>query len=232
MPDEFQVSVFYVSGRVDLQPTPAAQNATGKSTSDGQSATPAVDEKKRRIELERSVARDLNKQSQEIAASIESEMRRMLVAHAGITVQAEVAFRRGSLLLEGSVVLLSWAGSLVLEALRAEIGEVIKVAFRRAISNVLNAMPALATADVGAMDMTVTEMRRPRVSQPSTRAGLGLLRSDVVPIWIPFLLLLLTVLVLVLIADRFFVISTRTPISPPPQSQTATPSPITPRGGP
>ena len=230
MPDEFQVSVFSVSGRVDLQPTPPVPNGPRATAA---AATPAaVDEKESRIELERSVARDLNKQSQEIAASIESETRRMLPAHTGITVQAEVAFRRGSLLLEGSVVLLSWAGSLVLEAFRAEIGEVIRVAFRRAISNALNDIPALATADVGAMELTVTEMRRPRVSQPSTRAGLGLLRSDVVPAWIPLLLLLLTVLVLVLIADRFFVISTRMQMSTPPQSQTATPSAITPRGTP
>ena len=141
-----------------------------------------------------------------------------------------MTFRRGSLLLEGSVVLLSWAGTLVLEAVRAEIGEIIRVAFRRAISNALNAMPNLATADVGAMEITVTEMRRPRVSQASTRAGFGVLRSDVIPAWIPLLLLLLTVLVLFLIADRFFVISTRTEISTPPQSQTAAPSAIRPRG--
>jgi hypothetical protein len=218
MPNEFQVSVFSVSGSVDLQP--AMPNSRGTE----ETRPASFDEKKERIDLERSVARELNKQSQEIATSIEGEMRRMLPAHTGITVQAEVTFRRGSLLLEGSLVVLSLAGQLVLEAFRAEMTEVIRVAFRRAISNALNVLPALATADVGAMEMTVAEVRSPRVSQPSTRASMGLLRSDLVPTWIPLLLLLLTVLVLVLLADRFLVISMRPQISAPQQSQTATPT--------
>ncbi len=186
------------------------------------------DEKEKRVELERAVASELNKQSQEIAASIESEMRRMLPAHTGTTVQAEVSFRKGSLLLEGSVVLLSWAGTLVLEAARGEIGEVIRVAFRRAIANALNAMPNLA-ADIGAMEMAVTETRRPPASQPPTQRP-GALLSDAIPAWIPVLLLLLTVLVLILIADRFFVISTRTEVTTAPAGQTALPSTTAPRG--
>jgi len=77
----------------------------------------------------------------------------------GTTVQAEVSFRQGSLLLEGSVVLLSWAGAIVLDAARAEISELLRVAFRRTITNTLNDLPAWLSADVGAMEMTVTEAR-------------------------------------------------------------------------
>ena len=77
----------------------------------------------------------------------------------GTTVQAEVSFRQGSLLLEGSVVLLSWAGAIVLDAARAEISELLRAAFRRTITNTLNDLPAWLSADVGAMEMTVTEAR-------------------------------------------------------------------------
>lgn len=226
MSDEFQVSVFSVSGRVDVQPRRTADNP-GAGANDRGKATAGKtddDERQKRIELEGLVASALNKRSQEIAASIESEMRRMLP---GTTVQAEVSFRKGSLLLEGSVVLLSWAGALVLEAARAEISEVLRVAFRRTITNALNDLPASLSPDVGAMEMTVTETRRPRMSPSPTPREFGALHSFAGQAWIPALLLFLTVLVLILIADRFFVISTRSPLPIPQQSPTATPSPTT-----
>ena len=231
MSDEFQISVFSVSGRVDVQPGRSTEDVQpGRSTETKapnaayETAEKADDvERKARLELERSVATELNRRSQEIAASIESEMRRLLP---GTTVQAEVSFRKGSLLLEGSVVLLSWAGTLVLEAARAEISEVLRVAFRRTIVNALNDLPA--APDVGAMEMTVTETRRPRVRPlpPAPRESRGL-PSYAEQAWIPVLLLLLTVLVLLLIADRFFVISTRLPVSMPQPAPTATQGPTT-----
>jgi hypothetical protein len=221
MSDEFQISVFSVSGRVDVQPRRPIENPPEKKNQSPPERTDD-DERKTRLELERSVASELNKRSQEIAASIESEMRRVLP---GTTVQAEVSFRKGSLLLEGSVILLSWAGALVLEAARAEISEVLRVAFRRTIANALNDLPA--APDVGAMEMTVTETRRPRVSPSPTPRESGALPSYAGQAWIPVLLLFLTVLVLVLIADRFFVISTRPSLPIPQPGPTATPSPTT-----
>lgn len=216
MSDELQISVFSVSGRVDVQPRPPNVNPPYQSPNgnpdDG-------DERKMRLEAERSVVIELNKRSQEIAAAIESEMRRVLP---GTTVQAEVSFRKGSLLLEGSVVLLSWAGGLVLEAARAEISEVLRVAFRRTITNALNNLPA--APEIGAMEMTVTETRRPRASpSPTPREAGALLHGG--QTWIPVLLLFLSVLVLILIADRFFVISPRPTVSVSQPAATSTPGP-------
>jgi hypothetical protein len=227
MSDELQISVFSVSGRVDVsvsgqvdvQPRRSTENPNKKETQ-SLPEKPDDDGRKARLELERLVVSELNKRSQEIAASIESEMRRVLP---GTTVQAEVSFRKGSLLLEGSVVLLSWAGGLVLEAARAEISEVLRVAFRRTITNALNNLSA--APEIGAMEMTVTETRRPRASPSPTPLESGALLSHGGQTWIPVLLLFLTVLVLILIADRFFVISSRptVPVSQP--AATTTPGP-------
>jgi hypothetical protein len=226
MSDEFQVSAFSVSGRVDMQPHRKAEKAVDGGNDGGNAVAGKTDdnEREKRLEHEGLVASALNKRSQDIAASIESEMRRMFP---GTTVQAEVSFRKGSLLLEGSVVLVSWAGALVLEAARAEISEVLRVAFRRTITNALNDLPARLSSDVGAMEMTVTETRRPRVSPSPTPRESGALQSYAGQAWIPVLLLFLTALVLLLIADRFFVISTRSPMPIPQLSPTATPSPTT-----
>jgi hypothetical protein len=141
----------------------------------------------------------------------------------GTTVQVEVSFRKGSLLLEGSVVLLSWAGGLVLEVARAEISEVLRVAFRRTITNALNNLSA--APEIGAMEMTVTETRRPRASPSPTPREAGAFLSHGGQTWIPVLLLFLTVLVLILIADRFFVISSRPTVPLPQPAATAAPGP-------
>jgi hypothetical protein len=227
MSDELQISVFsvsgridvYVSGQVDVQPRRSTENTNEKKTqsTNGKSDD---DERKTRLELERLVVSELNKRAQEIAASIESEMRRVLP---GTTVQAEVSFRKGSLLLEGSVVLLSWAGGLVLEAARAEISEVLRVAFRRTITNALNNLSA--APEIGAIEMAVTETRRPRASPSPTPRESGALLSHGGQTWIPVLLLFLTVLVLILIADRFFVISPRPTVPLPQPAATAAPGP-------
>src|SRR5262249_54108990 len=133
------------------------------------------------------------------------------------------SFRRGSLLLEGSVVLLSWAGTLVLEAARAEISEVLRVAFRRTLTNALNDLPASLSHDVGAMEMTVTETTRPSVNRSPTPRASGAVLFYAVLVWI----ICLTALVLLLVADRFFVISTPPPVPIPQPSPTATTSPTT-----
>jgi hypothetical protein len=246
MPDESGVSsVFSVSGRVEIrqQPPrtpPTRQTAEGSSPADkpregGREEEEGCDDRKSRVEFEYRVASRLNKQSQEIANSIESEIKRMLAGHSGTTIQAiqaQVSFRRSCLLWDGVVVLVGWAGPIVLEAAQAVIGEVIKSAFQRAISNALDDLSAVDigyAVDIGAMEMAVTETRRPPTSPTATRLS-GALRSDVVPVWIPVLLLLVTALLLMILADRFFVISTRTQVSTAPASQAAPPSGTAPAG--
>ncbi len=149
------------------------------------------------------IVNSLNMESNVLASKIETEVRKSMPAYPPIIVQAEVRFYKGSLLMTATVTLLSWTGSVALNAVRDELSQVIRVAVQRAIA------PALAvhgSGIVGAMEVTATAV--PSVGQQfQRRRALCDKTGAISPTTI--MVFLLTVLVLLLIADRFFVVAKR-----------------------
>lgn len=79
----------------------------------------------------------LNRLAPEMTAEIERGLARLMPLSAGVTVQAEVRFKTGSLVMEGTVVLLSWAGGIAFNTVRDQLADVIKVTVQRTLSSVL-----------------------------------------------------------------------------------------------
>jgi hypothetical protein len=83
------------------------------------------------------VVRKMNDRGPDLAATLEREIRRFMPPGAGITVQADLSFYTGSAILEGTVVLLCWAGRTVLEPIREELATVIKTVTRRVVNRAM-----------------------------------------------------------------------------------------------
>jgi len=125
MSDEFQLSVFYFTGKTQLL---------------------QVANKSDRAENDKIVSR-LNKSSEEIAKQIESEIQRFLPPF--VNVQVGVQFSSGSILMTGTVALFTWVGTTIFKAgkdeLEKQLGDAIKAVIQRVISRFL---PSESTAPV------------------------------------------------------------------------------------
>jgi hypothetical protein len=173
--------------------------------------------------LEIRAATALNERAEEMAQAIERELRRLMLG-GGITVQADISFHSGSIILEGSVVLLCWAGRTALEPIRDELADCIKTITRRVVNRAINALNRIETsgpgpssgASLGQMNVEVTSVPPPPTSaalstaapspavpqaQPQQQqlAQGGILQDQR---WVLVFLGVLTVLVLILLADR------------------------------
>jgi hypothetical protein len=186
----------------------------------------------------------LNRQADEMAQAIEREVRRLMPPGGGITVQADISFYPGSIILEGSVVLLYWAGRTALEPIRDELANVIKTVTRRVVNRVITALNATTSLDSGQMTVEVTSVQppptpvaiaraapSPEVPQtpPPQLAQSGILQDQR---WLIVLVGVLTVLVLILLADRLltsslprnmYITPATIPASPPTVPGTAQP---------
>lgn len=90
-------------------------------------------------------AKALNERAEEMAQAIEREVRRLMLG-GGITVQADISFHSGSIILEGSVVLLCWAGRTALEPIRDELANCIKTITRRVVNRAINTLNRMLSA--------------------------------------------------------------------------------------
>lgn len=140
MPNIFQAITFTFEGRaewlvgLETNPTynpPASQLQNEKAQSD--------------------VIQELNQKSDSIAQQIERELRKILPPQ--FSVQAEVSFSEGSIVMTGTVVLLTWLSSVatatVREEFESQFKEVIRVAVKRVISRVSQDFPKV----LGAMEV-------------------------------------------------------------------------------
>lgn len=197
MPERIEIAVFTISGRAEIE--------SGREESDDE-------------ELTKEVVGTLNNRSKLLASNIEAEIRKSMPPHPLIMVQAEVRFYKGSLLMAATVTLLSWTGSIILDAVREELSQVIRLAVQRVMAD-LNKL--VRTPVVGAMEITATavlEIGRPR--QPPLTAVGQLKRSPALTITV----FILAILVLLLLADRFFVIALRDTVAvAPATSQSVSP---------
>src|SRR5512147_1624582 len=114
MPERIEIAVFTISGRAEIE--------------NGEVSV-------------KEVVRGLNNRSKSLASNIEAEVRKSIPPHPLIMIQAEVRFYEGSLLMAATVTLLSWTGSIILDAVREELSQVIRLAVQRVMADLNNELP-------------------------------------------------------------------------------------------
>jgi hypothetical protein len=149
MPEKMEIAVYRVSGRSEISDLVLRQTETA-------SKKPSQ------------IVTELNGDSINLASKIEAEIRKSMPPYPPIMLQAEVRFYEGSLLMTATVMLLSWTGSIILDAVREELSSVIRVAVQRVMAG---ALTTYGPSGVGAMEITaVPEVARPPRLAPATVA--------------------------------------------------------------
>jgi hypothetical protein len=119
MPNELQIFVFEFEGSIETNPSQNPQTEIPYSESQ------AIEK--------------LNKHSEEINQDLQKEIKRFVRAPA--TVQAEVTFRQGSLLVEGAIIISYWLGSLAFtaakQAFEAEFTRIVGIIVKRVVQRAL-----------------------------------------------------------------------------------------------
>jgi hypothetical protein len=103
-----------------------------------------------------------------MASTMEREIRRLMLPAGGITVQADLSFRPGaSIILEGGVTLLCWAGRTALEPIREDLANMIKTVTRRVLNRAVSALSSiLPNLSVDAPTIEVASLPPTRVDMP------------------------------------------------------------------
>jgi len=151
MPDDLHMLLFDFSGSADIKDT--SQDAKPKAP-----ATPAQDTVAKGIVQPDAPAapgpasnatpkdellQSLIEQAETISQKIEREVKRILPPT--VTVQANIQFDDGSVVITGMVALLKWAAPIVGDAAKKELGELVKLAIKRVLSRYLTPFSASLT---------------------------------------------------------------------------------------
>ena len=163
----------------------------------------------------------LNAQVDAACEKVEREIKNVLPP--GVTVRADLQFEAGSLIVSGTVAVLAWGGSIVLDVLRKQteeqLGLLVKVASQRALNRFIGSQPNIR--GVHPMTMTVAPLSHLNQSRakesPTSKMGEDatpdMRREDSIP-KTSYLLLVGAVLAiflvqLALLFDRFFLLQVR-----------------------
>jgi len=148
MTDELRMAMFEIDGKVDVP----SENPDVK-----QSGAVVTDP----LQAQKHMMATLRKHAETLAEKIERDIRKQMPSY--VTVRATVQFEEGSILLVGTVALLSWSGRIVFDAAKEEverqISGLIKASVQRVLSSFFASQPSVQS--VGPMEMTV------RASGPS-----------------------------------------------------------------
>lgn len=218
MPETSEIMVFNLSGRTSAPQERSLKERLAEfvrvDASRVQGATAAATRTEDPEGDDPGPVAKLNEHSEMIAKMLEGEILAALAPDPGLSVQVELRFRSGSVVMIGTVAILSWTGSIVLQAIRDEIAQVIRIAAQRAIG----AAMAQWAPGAGAMQCTVTPRRSSDAAgqpAPSTAATAPALPFSLRGLrWHNALTVFLTFAVLVLLIDRFFDVSLRTAQAP------------------
>jgi len=168
----------------------------------------------------------MNNKADAICDKIEREVKKLLPPT--VTVQANVQFEEGSLILSGTVAVLSWGGSVVFQTIKGEIEEQLAGLVKIAVQRVMNRQ--MTTHDLfrslRPMSMTVTP--QPFLSSPRTAEQLAAkptaleteqcahtenASADARPTAVNLLIvatLLIFLIQIAMLLDRFFILQLRT----------------------
>jgi hypothetical protein len=142
MPDELRMMVFDVRAESDI----------------GKGWTYVEDNTAMTESLSNSIVK-FNEKAELVAEKIEREVKKHMPPY--MSVQANIKFEEGSLILTGTVALLSWGGPIVFEAAKEEaaqqLSRLVKASVQRAINLVFKNDRGLLLA-AASMNMTVTPM--------------------------------------------------------------------------
>ena len=233
MNDQSQFLVFEISGKAEIQvpeiPVSTAQPGPSADEPSEAPLTRLVEairnalggaSRRDRETKERGYISVLNENADEAAEKIEREIKRVLPTN--VSVQASIQFDHGSILMAGTVALLSWGGAIVLDAAKDEVKEwlrnVVKTAVRRVISQMF--VPLGLGQQIGSMQISVTPQvsaassAPPTQSQPTQtespppaeRVTSAVNRTNTAVRALIIVTGLLVILQIILLADRFLVI--------------------------
>jgi hypothetical protein len=156
---------------------------------------------------------ELNQNSDEIATMIQKEIRKFIPPQ--ISVQTVVNFEAGSIIMTGTVLLFDWIGSIALKAGKEEIenqfGKIVKVGIQRVFSRYLSRFPFLAPMKVNVTPEQTSEEVKPDLTAPDINVQSNF--KSISPAiskkidWHLILIIIVLLIQIILIADRFFVIS-------------------------
>jgi hypothetical protein len=159
----------------------------------------------------------MNEQADSISEKIERDLKKLLPPM--VTVQANVQFELGSLILTGTVAVLAWGGSILSETIKKEMEEqlasIVKMSVQRVINRTMIAQQMYGSVEP--MQMTVkpqframpgispivTEQIQPnQVSQPLNNSSIGFR-------YLVFATVLIFIIQLLMLLDRLFVLQWR-----------------------
>jgi hypothetical protein len=122
------------------------------------------------------VVSDMNEEAETICDRIERGVKKLLPPY--VTVQANIQFERGSLLVTGTVAVFAWAGSVVLEAAKGEIQQQVANLVKLVVERVINraVVSRGLQSNVASMEMSVTPHQF-AVTSPAERAVAKTMRS-------------------------------------------------------
>jgi hypothetical protein len=175
MPDDLHMLLFNFDGSVDI-----------KDASQDDLAPSAPDKDK--------LLESLNKDAEAIGQKIEREVRRILPP--SVTVQANIQFDDGSVVITGAVALLSWAAPIVGDAAKKELGELVKFAIKRVLSHYIPPYARLTELEVRPPSGTSTPPSPPPDKPSDTDRTSRTFAGD--KISVTTALLVVTVLILIL----------------------------------
>ena len=212
-----------INGRAETVTRPEArpQPAALQQPATQQRAAAPTESKETSI---RELIEQMNGMAEELCYQIERDLTKMMPPY--VTVRADLQFESGSLLLSGTVAILSWVGNKALDALKEQAQEQLSALVKMAVQRVMNrTLASIAPrVDLGPMDMTVTPRplstaatlaRQPpalpaaasdRPTEKSPASG-GL--SSGIAAWVMWAVPLVLVLQVLLVLDRFFVLQLR-----------------------
>jgi hypothetical protein len=132
MVDQAQIVIISISGSVDDHQQSwksiLRRRAADQKEETDPGKTPPEHPEKETIE-------GLNKMSGDICMEIERQIKK--IVGPDVAVQVEMSFSSGSIVIAGTVILLSWSGNLVLDAMKKEIAELVRIPIKRVLAEVL-----------------------------------------------------------------------------------------------
>lgn len=192
-------------------------NGTAEMVEPGESKPPGYRAPGQIVEL-------MNKEADAICEKIEREVKKLLPPT--VTVQANVQFEEGSLILSGTVAVLAWGGSVVFQTIKGEIEEqlagLVKIAVQRVMNRVMTSQNMFQS--LRPMSMTVAaqpflssprpaeHLAKPTALETQHRTHTENASADARPTAVKLLILATLLIFLIQIAmllDRFFILQWR-----------------------
>jgi hypothetical protein len=140
----------------------------------------------------------LNAASGEICAEIERQVKKLVGPE--VSVQAEISFSLGSIVIEGTVVLLYWSGTLLLDTIKKEVGELVRVPIKRILAEVLTDFGGdISRLEIDTSVRSRSVDRAPTMEAPTMEKTAPVLQ---LPAWMNAALAVIALGIAFLVADR------------------------------